>query len=49
MLQTVNTQLTGMNTTIKNMSAEGDARFTAIEARFARLEDADNKKQIQRT
>ena len=49
MLQTVNAQLTGMNTTIKNMSAEGDARFTAIEARFAILEDADNKKQIQRT
>ena len=43
MLQTVNAQLTGMNTTIKNMSAEGDARFTAIEARFARLEDADNR------
>ena len=43
MLQTVNAQLTGMNTTIKNRSAEGDARFTAIEARFARLEDADNR------
>ena len=43
MLQTGNAKLTGMNTTIKNMSAEGDARFTAIEARFARLEDADTR------
>ena len=42
-LQTINAQLTGINTTIKHMSAEGDARFTAIEARFARLEDADNR------
>ena len=42
-LETGNAQLTGMNTTIKNMSAEGDARFTAIEARFARLEDADKR------
>ena len=43
MLQTGNAQLTGMNTTIKNMSAEGDARFTAIKAKLARLKNTDNR------
>ena len=32
-----------MNTTIKNMSAEGDARFTTIKAKLARLKNTDNK------
>ena len=35
MLQTVNVQLTGMNATIKNMSAEGDARFTTIKSKVS--------------
>ena len=43
MLQTVNAQLTGMNATIKNMSVEGDARFTAIKAKLARQKNTDNK------